>query len=141
KAATEAVPDPFDAPGVRLAFTLYATGQYSYHDVAVAMNRAGYRVKGTHGIRQFTKDTVIWLLQNRFYLGEVSCGYRTDDPKRVWKQGSHEPVIDEVMCESAQRQKRSRARVVVTKSTTQTQPFLLAGLVWCADCHTRMRAN
>src|SRR5690606_27019083 len=72
KTDTAAVPDPFNAPGVQLAYTEYATGIYSDRDIAQILNEAGYRISARLGTHKLRKDTVEDILQNRFYIGETS---------------------------------------------------------------------
>lgn len=107
---------PIESEGVRLAFAWYATGEYSYNDVAQALadyeltlpdgSTRHFRVprkraakagdlatmEGSHrfGYRLPYKDFVRYLLQRPFYAGYVT--YAHEPPKGA---SSKKPVIEE----------------------------------------------
>ena len=62
------VPDEIEFPGLKLAFELYASDEYSDTDIALILNQHGFR---TNRGRLFSKDTVRAILQNPIYLGKV----------------------------------------------------------------------
>jgi DNA invertase Pin-like site-specific DNA recombinase len=124
-------PDPEDAEGVRLAFAEYATGACSDLDIALLLNRRGYRTANKTGRRPFSKDTLRQLLQNRFYLGQVSY-------KGEWFPGKHPPLVDLLLfdrCQAVRASRRSR----VNSANRRTRLYPLGGLLVCQECGTRYR--
>jgi site-specific DNA recombinase len=71
-----------EAEAVRGLFERYATGRYSYIDLAEWINEAGYH---TRSGRSFSKDTISEMLRNPFYKGKV-----------VYKRGERSPDAWEV---------------------------------------------
>ena len=67
------LPHPDTYPGLLMAFELAAQGK-SDKEVAQTLNAAGYRTAGNQGNRPFSKDTVRGMLQNPFYIGQLSDG-------------------------------------------------------------------
>jgi hypothetical protein len=97
------------------------------------LNQASYRTSGNWGQRLFTADTVMAMLQNRFYLGEVKY-------QGVWQPGRHEALISRELFEKCQAIRATRrARTVRGKSTTRVYP--LSGMVVCARCGQPMRGQ
>lgn len=138
------VPDENEIAGLKLAFELYATNQYSDTDIAHILNEKGYKTKRN---RPFSKDTVRDFLQNQIYLGKVSyqqCLHNSDG-KRTWTapvewfDGQHEPIIDGELFQRCQavREKRVRHR----QATIKYNPYLLRDLVYCYDCCCRWPAE
>ncbi len=131
------VPNPDEAPGLIMAFKEYATGKYSYADVANILNEHGY--KSTSG-RLFNKEAVRGILRNKIYLGQVkhqetthnSQGRRTFTAPVQWFKGQHEPLIDEELFASCQAARSERNRH--KQARHKYHPYLLRGLVYCYSC-------
>lgn len=131
------VPDEAEIAGLQLAFTLYATDQYSDNDIAIILNEYGYKTKRG---RPFSKDTVRDMLQNQVYLGKVSYQQclRTPDGTRTWTapvqwfDGQHETVIEEELFNRCQEVREKRAHHHLP--TVKYNPYLLRDLVYCYDC-------
>lgn len=124
-------PDPEDAEGVRLAFSEYAAGHASDLDIALLLNRRGYRTANKTGRRPFSKDTLRQLLQNRFYTGQVSY-------KGEWFPGKHPPLVDPLLfdrCQAVRAARRSRTG----SANHRTRLYPLGGLLVCQECGTRYR--
>jgi DNA invertase Pin-like site-specific DNA recombinase len=129
-------PDPEAADGVRLAYERYATGMYSYNDIADVLNKAGYRPvgRGTRALKLFSKDTVEDILQNRFYLGEVSY-------KGTWYAGAHEAILTPELFDRCQEARQRRARKFGTTACRDSRVYVLSGIVRCARCGGNMRGT
>jgi hypothetical protein len=142
---TQAVPDPMDASGVLMAYTLYATGTYSDAKVAQALNDAGYRTRGQFGRNLFSKDTVFWMLKNRFYLGETSYsggGQKKSKVDREWIAGDHEPIISQELYDRCQQVRAERR--TSHGNTSQARPvrtYLLSQRLVCQHCGTNYRGH
>lgn len=136
KDGKELVKNPQEVPGVVLTFQLYATGKYSYEDVASALNKAGYRAKTG---RPFAKDTVRVILSNKIYVGYVSYhkmrqnskGKRDYVTPTQWLPGKHEPIISDELFQQVEKIQQNRKRLSGHK---HYRPHLLRGLVYCQHC-------
>jgi len=130
----DAVFEPFEIEGYRLAVELYETGQYSDRQIADALNDAGYRTSGHWGANLFTKDTVTPILGNRFYTGVVQY-------KGEWMDvGSHEAAIPVERWDRLQLIRHQRAgKRHTTKRTDRVYP--LTKVARCAECGTLLRGN
>ncbi len=133
--------NPDDVPGVLLAFEHYATGNYSYNDIAHLLNERGY--KSTSG-RAFGKDAIRGILSNQVYIGKVkyqSTQYKVDGKRNYsapieWIDGQHEPLIDMEIWQSCQR--ATERRGLHRQATEKYRPYLLRGLVYCYNCTTNI---
>jgi site-specific DNA recombinase len=120
-----------NADGLLMAFELAAVGK-SDREIAQALNDAGYRTTGNRGANRFTRDTVRPMLQNRFYLGELTDGHGG------WLPGKHGALIDPALFEQAQA-----ARAINTSPRIRTaqaaSPWALTGLGTCGTCGKPLR--
>ncbi len=98
------VPDEVEAEGLRLAFEMYATDQYSDMDIATMLNERGFKTKRG---RRFSKDTARDFLQNRTYTGKVryqkterhADGSRCKTGTIEWFDGQHEALVSDELFE------------------------------------------
>jgi DNA invertase Pin-like site-specific DNA recombinase len=131
-----AISNEYEAKGVKLAFEKYATGMYSYRDIAELLNEAGYRPngRGDRALRLFSKDTVEVMLKNRFYIGEVEY-------KGKHYPGLHEPIIPRELFEQVQKTRKARRRRRGTSAPSKSRIYPLTGIAKCARCGTPMRGS
>ncbi len=123
--------DPERGPLVRMAFELYATGTYSFQDLAEMLTDAGLRMKPDKnhptGAR-ISIHKIGKMLRDRYYLGYLIY-------KGVEYQGRHEPLINPELFDKVQevlyvqRGAGTRAR---------THNHYLKGTVWCDRCKRRL---
>lgn len=134
-----AIPDETERLGVMMAFETYATGAYGDAVVSKILNDSGFRPpikrKGERWLSYWTKDSVRFMLQNRFYVGEVQY-------KGEWMPGIHEPLIPITLFEECQRIRAER-HVERTKHSQKRNDrvYLLSGIVKCAGCGMNARAQ
>ena len=136
------IPDEQELPGLRLAYELYASGDFSDNDVARRLNSEGYLSKTG---RRFSTDTVRDMLQNRTYLGYVKYqeyarnadGSRSYKAKIEWFEGKHESVIAESLFDRCQEARAAR-RPNRSNAWQHTRIYLLNDLVYCAECIENM---
>jgi len=117
--------------GLVMAFKLGAQGK-SDREVAVALNATGYRTAGNQGNGPFSKDTVKDMLQNRFYVGELTNG------NNGWVKGNHDPFIDLHLFETAQEM-RVRGRRPRRTITHQARAYSLSCVAWYNRCGGKIR--
>jgi site-specific DNA recombinase len=122
--------DPERAPFVKMAFELYATGNYSFPELRDALTDAGLRTKGNrrYGPRPISMHSLGAMLRDRYYLGYVTYD-------GIEYPGRHEPLIELELFEKvqkvlyAERNAGTRERV---------HDHYLKGTVWCARCGRRL---
>lgn len=140
---------PREAVVIRNAFRMYATGKYSYRDIADYLNskakylNLGGAVIGVSWVRE--------MLINRLYLGEVSHadviykdgfrkGRKSSRDRRSWQPGIHQAIITPELFEACQSA-RSRRSVGRGVSKGERAPYLLSGKIWCGFCRARQTAG
>lgn len=127
-----------DAPAVKLAYELYATGNHSYVTVADALNARGYRIYNVQiGERTYyTKANVREILQRPVYKGEVWLKGKTFP-------GRHEPLVSSELWENVQRVRSSFTRGSsahgrVMQRRIPTGRGLFVNMALCAACNAKM---
>lgn len=112
-----------DAPIVKWVFEQYATTQTGVTELGRMVARMGIDMTETH---------IVAMLNNRVYLGEVSC-------KGVWYKGLHPALIDHKTWDAC----RLHAKVATPRAdlTKLVNPF--AKLIVCGECgrHMTMAGN
>jgi hypothetical protein len=96
--------------------------------------------------RLFSKDTVREILTHPLYKGYVryrgvfqKCEpYRSNEGQV--EKGVHEPAIPEELWDRCQSVRDSRSKMVKTRVVTR-KVYLLNGIIHCAHCKRRMRAQ
>lgn len=120
-----------DAEVVVLIFQLYATGQYSYGDIADELNWRGHRLPSVKYTTSFpySKGSIREILRNPVYRGVVRCTGQE-------YPGLHQPLIDEASWRAVQQIREPRAgkggRVSVRPKDERAG--LLTEIVACAHC-------
>ena len=124
-----ATPDPERAPVVLALFTIYATGNHSYRDLANWLNARGFRT--TRG-SLFCSDTVRDMIGNLSYAGFVTAQRSTSREIK----GKHEPIITEELFDRCAELRRQRT---TTKNPGRpSQRFVLKSIARCERCQGRM---
>lgn len=118
--------DESRAPFVRLAFELYATGDYTLADLADELYDRGLRTRATalHTAQQVSINKLSMLLRDRYYLGYVS--YDGEE-----YQGRHEPLIDPDLFDRVQSILESRS---VAGERRRVHHHYLKGSLFCGRC-------
>jgi site-specific DNA recombinase len=122
--------DPQRAPFVKMAFELYATGNYGFRELRDALTDAGLRTKGNrrYGPRPISLHTIGNMLRDRYYLG-----YITYDG--IEYPGRHEPLIDPELFDKVQKVLYTERNAGTRERVHDHYP---KGTVWCARCHRRL---
>lgn len=124
-----------DASAVILAFQLYATGQYSFADVARELNTRGHRIYNQQKQKRvlFDKWNVQAILKNQVYRGYVKYNGQLFP-------GRHAALIDEVAWDKVHtiisRHAEKRGRVSLRSDATGGGS--LTELAYCEHCGSRM---
>ncbi len=118
--------DPVQGPLVRQAFELYATGDYSFEELRVEMDKRGLR--GRNGCR-VSKNTFTSLLNNPFYYGLIHIARNN----RTF-EGIHPPLITKQLFDRAQEMLRG-SRLSGSKAKNR---LLFRRLIRCQQCGLRL---
>ena len=124
-------PDTY--PGLAMAFRMAAEGK-SDREIAMALNAAGYRTAGNQGNRLFSKDTVKGILQNRFYIGELSNG------NGGYIKVKHDALVPIEVFEVAQRARELNRNHSARTTRADARLSSLSGVARCATCGATLRS-
>ena len=124
------IPHPDTYPGLAMSFEFAAQGK-SDKEVAQALNAAGYRTTGNQGNRLFSKDTVRGMLQNRFYIGQLSDG------NGGFLKAKHERFISDELWNQVQ-ESRQRNRKAPKHHPAKSTISSLTGITYCWYCKGRI---
>ncbi|URM93997.1 recombinase family protein [Actinomadura madurae] len=118
--------DPERAPLVRLAFELYATGDWTLADLNEELYDRGLRTRPTprRPARQVSESRLSQMLRDRYYLGYVT--YEDEEIK-----GRHEPLVEEDLFERVQDVLESHT---VAGERRRVHHHYLKGTVFCGCC-------
>lgn len=133
-----------EAPGVRLTFESYSSGNHSDAAMASLLNQQGYRTRNKAAIESrtgrvrnphhlWTKHAVTKLLKNPFFTGQVR--YKGD-----LHQVQHPAIIDAELYQQCQEQ-RARRMGEPKRNAEGGRRYLLAGIITCAGCGEPMRST
>jgi DNA invertase Pin-like site-specific DNA recombinase len=136
RADGEVVIDEATAPLIRRVFSDYSSGAWSTRALAHRLNAEGAIMGGSKG---WFGDTVAQVLGNVAYSG------RTYSISRRRRQGDlitaqWPALIERETFEAVQRQLRRNLRLLRPRLHAPRE-FTFAGLLVCADCGRRLRAN
>jgi site-specific DNA recombinase len=122
--------DPERAPLVKLAFDLYATGNYALSDLVTILEARGLRSRPSRNQAASVLGTnrLSTMLRNEYYVGTVNYAGGTYD-------GRHEPLIDKATFKKVQQildaQRQSGER-------SWRHHHYLRGSLTCAQCGRRL---
>lgn len=112
-----------EAPLVPVIFDHYANRQAGSSALATWLNEQGYRTKNG---RLWSSASVITVLRNRVYLGEIY--YRGN-----WYPAPHDPLIPTELFDRAQAILTERNEDRARRRSNPTE-YLLSGRIRCARC-------
>ena len=104
--------------------------------------------KAEYGCTSWNANTVREILSRQEYLGHtvlrktIGTNFKTDerrfatDEERLVFEDTHEPIVDSELWEQAHRRLKHATRRI--KEGTHQEECLLPGLVYCADCVSKM---
>jgi hypothetical protein len=152
------IPHPIESHAVRLMFEWYATGHYSFADIARQLNEQVFSLPNGQEVRFRTKgrgeqtppgpfdaDAVRAIVSNPIYTGLVTYAGSSEDGKRFRKprepfKGKHEALIDDLTFQRAQHIREGRFH----RSNAQAQPahpYPLSHVLVCACRHGTLRTS
>ncbi len=128
--------DPERAPLIRLAFELYATGEYALSELAPILAARGLRSRATprKPAKELGVNDLSSVLRNDYYIGVVRYA-------GVVAEGRHEKLIDDETFQAVQD-------LLTSKRVSGERPWrhhhYLRGSIYCGQCGGRLvytRAN
>jgi site-specific DNA recombinase len=124
------VTDPDRAPHVRLAFDMYATGDWSVIGLTDYLNALGLRTRATpkRPPKELAVSQVYAMLKNRYYVGDITWN-------GAIYEGRHDQLIDRETFEQVQAVLSAHAQ---SGEHRMKQHHYLKGSLICAHCGGRM---
>ena len=119
-------PHPEREPIVKMLFEKYATGKYSFKELAILANKKGARSR--HGMKM-TKQLVSKIIKNPIYYGKIQV---VSDGVETSQMGSHKKIISEKLFEEANSDKKGTAGRKLPRNK-DSQDYPLRGIK-CAGC-------
>lgn len=116
----EIIIDEKNAPYIKRAFELYATGMYSYKNLGEELFKEGFRHPKTG--EKYPARKLEHILHNKFYIGKF-------DWAGIEYEGTHTPIIDTKLFYRVQDMFKS-----IDKNKKHDVEFAYTGLIKCADC-------
>ncbi|HEY5249770.1 MAG TPA: recombinase family protein, partial [Dermatophilaceae bacterium] len=121
--------DPERAPFVRLAFELFATGDYTVRTLAAELTKQGLRTRPTprRESKPISPSRLGEVLRDRYYVGVVT--YQGEE-----YPGRHEALVTEELFNEVQIIMSSHSG---SATRQRTHTHYLRGLLYCGACHER----
>lgn len=121
------------APYVKLAFEMFATGNYTYQDIADELTDRGLLTRATtrRPAGPVSDTKIQQMLRDRYYLGEVT--YKGETFK-----GRHAPLIEPDLFDLVQGVLDTRG---VSGERRRRYTHYLKGSLWCGHCRLERDVN
>jgi DNA invertase Pin-like site-specific DNA recombinase len=121
--------DPLNAPLIKKAFQLYATGEYGLRSLVQKMKSLGLRTK--HG-QTVSANSLGVILHNPFYTGMIHLK-KTGE----FYEGQHSPLISRKLYDQVQDVLKGKT-VTITNKKSLSGTFLFRKLLTCENCRYRL---
>ncbi len=118
--------DPIQSPYLIKMFELYATGLYSYKQIANLLYEQGLRTKKGNRLHG---GSIQRILKNTFYYGLMHSNGK-------YYQGKHEPLISKQLFDQCQN-----ISGLKTRPRAKTKGFTLSGFLTCDNCGCAITAE
>ena len=121
------------APFVKLAFEMYATGKYSYQDIADELTERGLTTRPTarRPAGPISDTKIQQMLRDRYYIGKITYKDETFD-------GRHEALVEMSLFDHVQTVLDSRS---VASERRRVHTHYLKGSLWCGHCRLERQSN
>jgi site-specific DNA recombinase len=113
-------PHPEKAKALSAIFELYSLGTHNFATLANQLEKEGHTYRGSYP--RFTRTTLSYILNNRFYIGELKRN-------GMVYLGKHRQVISRLLFEACQDIINGRVR-----RGCNTEALFSGGLIRCAHC-------
>ncbi|MCI1735121.1 MAG: recombinase family protein [Bacilli bacterium] len=123
------VVDEKESEAVKLVYRLYTTTNCTINSLVCTLNAKGYR--GRDG-KPFHHGSVCWMLRNRKYIGEFSCGGTVN-------KSCVPPLIDLKTFEKAQAKLKRNSRA--SARFKAQDDYILTTKLYCGDCGAYMAGD
>lgn len=119
--------DELRAPFVKLAFQMYASGEYTMEDIVDELSERGLTTRATahRPAGSVSTSKMSRLLRDRYYIGELVY-------KGEIYSGRHKPIVDRDLFVKVQDMLISTGRAGERK---RIHPHYLKGSLWCGECY------
>ena len=120
-----------NAPLVKEAFELFATGQYPIDIVRKMFNEKGLKI---------TRNAFWSMLRNPFYVGKIVIPAYKDEETTI-VQGKHEPLISMDVFNDVQDVLLGRKKIGMPARRTKQEQLPLRGFLTCRICGKTMTGS
>lgn len=131
------VAEPFEVETIKRAFMLKVSG-HGAKQIAAILNEEARLNRG----KNWHKGTVLAMLRNERYIGQVAFGKKTKEgarPKSEWMIiDSHEPLIDRELYDKVQEIMDSESHKNVAEHGSPKSTRFFTGLLKCHKCGSSM---
>ena len=124
------VVDPERAPFIRLAFELYATGDYGLYDLMDELTERGFRTRPNkhHSGKPVSLTQISRILNNPYYVGDVTF-------RGVVYAGHHQPLVTRQLFDRVQDVLAAHLKA---GEREWIHSHYLKGTVYCGRCGSRL---
>lgn len=143
------LPDPVQAPIVKMIFNSYTTEQIGANKIANKLNELGFT---TYTDKKWSASSVLTIIKNAVYIGRIQWkkkeSKKSSDPLKqrdtktrplsewIDVKGKHEPLVSMETFQKAQEILKQKYHVPYQLENGITNP--LAGLIKCEYCEATM---
>lgn len=133
-------------------FRLYATGFYSYDQLAGLLNGNGWRFwqalkektdpKASYISVEWNSERVRSVVGRwRLYRGDLPLGNPVKDRSLEWLPGGHQPILPVELCEAVGAMLDDRNRRIWNRHGASHQVYMLSNVLYCATCGMRLNGQ
>lgn len=125
-------------------FKLYATGDYSYEQVAEILNAAGWLFYDRYEVPGEWNEERVRGVINRWqlYRGDLPMGNPLKNHKRVdWVNGGHQPILPVELCDAVGLALGDRGRMQWSRVGQLHRIYPLSGLLHCGRCGMALKGQ
>ena len=137
-----------EAEAIKLIFEMSAEG-YGYGKIIDRLNLLGYKTKKGNN---FAKNSLHDLIENEKYKGVYVFNKRSSKTRKEKKRNSHKFKSDEeivripggcpaIVSEELWNKANSIRKVTGKMKSNAKRPYLLTGMLVCAECGAKMHGN
>ena len=132
--------DEKEGPALQHCFEMYATGNYSFEDLADYLNSNGFISRSG---KAFRKDTLRSMLENPIYIGIIEYQGVKKDSYLTYK-GKHQPLVSTELFNqvAAIREIKGNEKCRIRRDNTELkEKYMVQNLICCETCIRRLRVR
>lgn len=129
--------------GLVECYRVYATGNYSYEQVAISLNLSGWRFYDRgFNTGEWNEDRVRGVVNRwRMYKGDLALGNPLKDNQVEWVSGGHQPILPIELCNAVGQILSERNRRVWNRVGENRRVYFLSGALYCHCCGQQLNGQ